>query len=96
MSNAQLYALIDANTNRVYAVKALLSNRWCAYVCYIAMGLYGEPCVLSKTVENKPSVETSTIPGMLYFALIVSDPFILTYYVDRIFFFSFLVLIFRS
>lgn len=62
MSDAKLYLLLDTNTNRFYAAKAVLSNRWSCYVHYLPIAMYGEPSVLAKTVENKPAVETSQLP----------------------------------
>lgn len=62
LSHLQLYALIDKNTNRVYALKAVQYNAYSYHVQYCQMPQYGRTGVDSKTVENCPAEEKVALP----------------------------------
>jgi len=56
------WALIDANTNRVYAVKALVTNANSAAMGYFPVELYGKPAKATK--PNKPATEVVEFPNV--------------------------------
>jgi len=56
------WALVDVNTNRVYAVKALITNDYSAAMGYFEVPLYGKPTTVTK--PNKPATEQVAFPSL--------------------------------